>query len=160
MFSVAHMNLDRVSDGPPVLKLPLLLSFFHLTGSMAGRHRKVMLYWPLVFCLRQVSANGLVFRVDDCGQSGGRTAWRTYASFPSFVKEFNIRYKYDAITLYKELLESPRIKLSWRDRLKTNYADCSLRRLHNFWSSWEKEVETETEQNKLEHSPVMLPKWL
>jgi hypothetical protein len=60
-----------------------------------------------------------------------------HVSFPSFVKEFELLDKDDAIKLYQELLESPRLKSNRRDRLKANYAEFSKRRLDAFWSSWE-----------------------
>ncbi|KAF9085404.1 hypothetical protein BGX27_003469, partial [Mortierella sp. AM989] len=44
-----------------------------------------------------------------------------HVSFQSFVKEFELLDKEDAMKLYEELLESPRLKLSRRDRLKASY---------------------------------------
>ncbi|KAF9122110.1 hypothetical protein BGX30_002203 [Mortierella sp. GBA39] len=75
-----------------------------------------------------------------------------HVSFPSFVKQFKIHDKDDAVTLHKELLESPRIKKSRQDRLKANYTEFVQWRLHTFWSSWEKEVEMEIAQKELKHA--------
>ncbi|KAI1287157.1 hypothetical protein EDD11_010486 [Mortierella claussenii] len=81
-----------------------------------------------------------------------------HVSFPSFVTEFELLDKDDAIKLYEELLESPRLKLNRRDRLKANYAEFSKRRLDAYWSSWENGAEMETVQKELEHNAAIVAK--
>jgi hypothetical protein len=83
------------------------VSFFRATGAMADNFSKNCLIDQFIFCFVKLE---LMASFVEWATTIVDEQQQEHVSFPSFVKEFELLDKDDAIKQYEELLESPRLK--------------------------------------------------
>lgn len=64
---------------------------------------------------------------------------KEHVSFQTFVRKFRINSKDEAVSQYRRLLSSPRLKKTRLERLSVAFTDFMKGRLDSFWLSWENE---------------------
>ncbi|KAF9175265.1 hypothetical protein BGX20_007102 [Mortierella sp. AD010] len=64
---------------------------------------------------------------------------KEHVSFQSFVRKFGINNKDEAVSQYRRLLRSPRLKKTRLERLRAAFTGFMKGRLDSFWLSWDRE---------------------